>query len=259
MSSKNFDLYSEYYNLFYADKDYKNESGFIHELINNHGKGSNHILELGCGTGGHAEFLASFGYGIHGIDQSEKMLEKARHRIKNLNKDFSNKVIFSNADLKEFKLNNKFDVVVSLFDVMSYITENDDLKLVFSNVRRSLKKNGLLIFDCWYGPGVYIQEPKIRIKRLENNDVSILRISEPNFLYRKNIVVVNYEIYIRNKSDDITSCIKECHPMRCFFEDELNELLGQFGFVPIFLTEWFNKAPVSEKSWSVLFGYQLIS
>lgn len=36
------------------------------------------LLDLGCGTGEHARFLASHGFGVVGIDSSESMLGKAR-------------------------------------------------------------------------------------------------------------------------------------------------------------------------------------
>jgi 2-polyprenyl-3-methyl-5-hydroxy-6-metoxy-1,4-benzoquinol methylase len=39
---------------------------------------SRRVLDLGCGTGEHARFLATKGFSVVGIDASESMLAKAR-------------------------------------------------------------------------------------------------------------------------------------------------------------------------------------
>jgi predicted TPR repeat methyltransferase len=41
-----------------------------------HDFGARSILELGCGTGIHAEFLAKVGYHVSGVDLSEGMLAR---------------------------------------------------------------------------------------------------------------------------------------------------------------------------------------
>ena len=56
----------DYYDLFYADKDYKLEANYIHKKIQEYNLNSYSILELGCGTGKHAINLIKFGYEILG-------------------------------------------------------------------------------------------------------------------------------------------------------------------------------------------------
>ncbi len=55
--SKTFDLYSEYYDLLYKDKNYKKEADYIASLIKTNAPHTKSILELGCGTGKHASLL----------------------------------------------------------------------------------------------------------------------------------------------------------------------------------------------------------
>ena len=49
----NFNLYSEYYDLLYNDKDYNSEAGYISDCIKSNFSHANSILEFGSGTGRH--------------------------------------------------------------------------------------------------------------------------------------------------------------------------------------------------------------
>ena len=56
--------YSEYYDLFYADKDYVAEVAFVRDIIQRHKPNARSILDLGCGSARHAvEFARA---GLHG-------------------------------------------------------------------------------------------------------------------------------------------------------------------------------------------------
>jgi len=67
-------LYSQYYDLLYQDKDYIAEVDYIENLIKSHSREVKTILDLGCGTGKHDELLCDKGYTVHGVDISKEML-----------------------------------------------------------------------------------------------------------------------------------------------------------------------------------------
>ena len=115
-------LYSQYYDLFYSDKDYHGEAEYIDSLIKNSSKNTKAILDMGCGTGKHASLLCDKGYSVHGIDLSEDMLKIAETR----RNDREEQLSFSHSNIQELDL-KKFDVVVSLFHVMSYQNSNEEL------------------------------------------------------------------------------------------------------------------------------------
>ncbi|MBT4444965.1 MAG: class I SAM-dependent methyltransferase, partial [Waddliaceae bacterium] len=119
------DLYAGYYDLLYNDKDYKAEAKFVDSLIKKYNATANTMLDVGCGTGKHAEIFADMGYAVHGIDLSEDMLAIARKQSK------SDNVTFSKADVTAMKLDEKYDTIVSLFHVMSYQTTNEALIKAF--------------------------------------------------------------------------------------------------------------------------------
>ena len=70
-----FQKYSQYYDLFYQDKDYEAEAVFVNKIIKSHLPKAKMILEFGCGTGRHAFKLSAKGYQVHGVDSSDRMLE----------------------------------------------------------------------------------------------------------------------------------------------------------------------------------------
>lgn len=52
-----FGHYARYYDLLYDDKNYANESEFMHQCIQHHRPTGTRMLELGCGTGKHVRLL----------------------------------------------------------------------------------------------------------------------------------------------------------------------------------------------------------
>jgi SAM-dependent methyltransferase len=243
--------YSQYYDLLYLDKDYKGEVKYISNLINKFNSGANSILELGCGTGIHACMLAREGFEILGIDLSESMITQANKRREEMTPSELSKVRFEKGDVRNFKINKKFDIVISLFHVASYQVLNDDLQSYFNTAAEHLKNTGVFIFDFWYGPAVLTDLPKVRVKKFENQLVSVIRIAEPMIHFNKNIVDVNFTISIVNKESKQFEEIKECHSMRYLFIPEIEMYLRNFNFSKFTTEEWMTGSDVNEKTWGV--------
>src|SRR6266581_5500689 len=73
--------YAAAYDDLYQDKDYLAETDLIENVFKLYGQSTvRRVLDLGCGTGGHAVVLAARGYEVVGIDRSAEMLERARAR-----------------------------------------------------------------------------------------------------------------------------------------------------------------------------------
>ena len=156
-------------------------------------------------------------------------------------------------DCSEFNLDKKFDAVISLFHVISYITENNKLIKTFQNVYNHLKQNGIFLFDVWYSPAVYNLKPETRIKRIENEELKIVRLAEPFLNYNKNIVDVNYEVIIEQKSSEKITRINETHPMRHFSFPEIQLLASFCGFEIVEAEEWMTGKKPTENTWGVCF------
>ena len=179
--------YSRYYDLLYRDKDYAGEAAYVHGLIERHRPGSVSILDLGCGTGRHDFCLTQLGHELTGVDLSHEMLAVAE-REKAAFQGPRAAPTFVQGDVRSVRLGKSFGVVVSLFHVMSYQTQNQDLLQALVTIREHLKPGGLFIFDCWYGPAVLSDPPVVRVKRLEDANIQVTRLAEPVMHANDNLV-----------------------------------------------------------------------
>jgi predicted TPR repeat methyltransferase len=241
-----FEDYASYYDLLYKDKDYKKESDYIYELIINNNNNNNNlrILDIGCGTGIHANILAEKGHNIVGIDLSKEMIDIA-NRKKRVNTDFFH------IDASSYKFQQKFDIILSLFHVISYQSTNAQLFQFLENASLHLNNNGLFIFDFWYGPAVLSIKPSIRVKRLQNSTITLHRTAESEINIRRNTVDVNYNLLVRNNLESTFTEVNETHRMRYFFEVELEEYLSKYGFKIIKFEEWLTSSKPNSETWGV--------
>lgn len=242
------DLYSQYYDLLYQDKDYIAEVEYIEDLIKTHSSETRSILDLGCGTGKHDELLCNKGYTLHGVDISEEMLGIAEIR----RKDKEDKLTFSQSDITQLHLNQKFDTIISLFHVMSYQNTNTALDKVFTGVRDHLNEDGLFIFDFWYGPAVLTDLPKTTIKRLENEHIKVTRVAESKMHAQLNTVDVNFNVFVTQKENGTSIEKRELHIMRYFFDTELEILCDKHGFKIENKYKWLEKKQPNFDTWNVV-------
>jgi SAM-dependent methyltransferase len=245
--------YANYYDLLYEDKDYKSEAKHVNEVLKKCMCEIQSILELGCGTGAHAVHLIRSGYTIHGVDLSEAMLTRAERNKKNLDSSLSRRLSFSKGDIRDVRLEDTYDAVIALFHVISYLPNNEDIMAVLSTARSHLKKGGIFLFDCWYGPAVLSQQPEVREKRFENDRFRILRVAEPKMIANANIVEVNYRLSVEEKANGRIEKIEETHRMRYFFKPEIEMFLSLAGFQLVEFFEWMTGLEPGLNTWNVCF------
>ena len=117
-----FNDYANMYDLFYKDKDYSAGCHYVIDLINKYSElPISSILDIGCGTGGHALIWAKDGIDVAGLDMSPTMLKYANEKVSELELPIS----FIEGDVRSFDIGRKFDAVTAMFAVMSYQTQTD--------------------------------------------------------------------------------------------------------------------------------------
>ena len=135
--------FAKVYDLFMDNIDYPRWCRYLTELLKKYGVPEGLVLELGCGTGTMTELLASQGYDMIGVDNSEEMLAKAiEKRVES-----GQNILYLLQDMREFELYGTVRAVVSVCDSMNYILTEEDLLQVFSLVNNYLDPGGIFVFD----------------------------------------------------------------------------------------------------------------
>lgn len=242
MSHTVFNAYSRYYDLLYRDKDYVAETNYIAGLLDRFGVTGKDLLEFGSGTGKHGRLLAECGYRVTGIERSAEMVAQAE-----VAPGFS----CQQGDICTVQLGQTFDVVLSLFHVVSYQTTNEAVQAVFVRAAEHLQTGGLFVFDVWYSPAVYAQKPEVRVKRMAEDAIEITRIAEPVLHPNENRVDVNYTIFARDITGGAVKTFSETHPMRHFSLPELDLLARINGFAVVGTEEFLTGSRPGEETWGV--------
>jgi SAM-dependent methyltransferase len=239
--------YAGAYDALYHDKDYAAECDLLERVFGEHASSRvERVLDLGCGTGGHAALLTERGYTVLGVDRSEDMLRAARER--------GGAARYVLGDITRLELGEQFDAVVIMFAVLGYQLTNADVQAVLAGARKHLKPGGLLFGDVWYGPAVLAQRPSERVKVIEPGGAGqIIRVASGELEVRRNVCTVAYHLW-RLDDGRLIAETRERHPMRYFFEPELELLLADAGFTLVRLGSFPNidEAP-SERTWNVAF------
>lgn len=241
--AETFGLYSKYYNLLYGDKDYSAEVAYVVKQLKTFAPSAKSILEFGSGTGVHGMLLQNEGYTVLGLERSESMVAEAR--LKGFNCEVT--------DVTQFTLETKYDAVVSLFHVVSYLTDNASLVNAFRNANTHLNKDGLFLFDVWYTPAVYEQKALPRIKKMQNKELSITRFAEPKIDVNRNLVDVQFTVVTKETDTGKTDELFESHPMRHFSIPEIGLLAELTGFKILKAEEFLTGNEPSDKTWGVCF------
>ena len=92
------------------------------------------VLELCCGTGHFAKWLAEQGYRVTGIDRSQAMLRYARKRLRPGQ-------LFQ-ADVRHFRLRHRASAAVCFYNSLNQFLEPDSVRAVLASSFRNLNPGG---------------------------------------------------------------------------------------------------------------------
>jgi SAM-dependent methyltransferase len=240
--------YAEAYDGLYAQKDYDAECGFVRDMAEQYGRGTR-LLDLGCGTGRHALRFCELGFTVTGVDRSEDMLARARARVGATPR--ADALRFEYGDIHDYRANRTFDVVTMLFSVVGLQVADAELRATFDTVRRHLEPDGLLVFDCWYGPAVLAQRPSERVKRVTHADGTLVRAGRGVLDANAQTCTVHYDLWWMAR-DAPARHAEENQTVRFFFPFELELLLERSGLALRRLCDFeAPQRPPSEQGWNV--------
>ena len=175
------------------------------------------IAELGCGTGTMTGLLVEEGLDVMGLDISSDMLAEARKKYPDIS--------FLEADMCDFKLPEKKDVIVSICDSINYVLTTEDLVKTFSSVRENLNEGGIFIFDL---KTKFFFENALDGRTYRDRGSGFRCTWKNHFDASSNIHSYLLDIKVKDGSKWVST--KEVHRQRAFAAREIIEAAKLSGF-----------------------------
>jgi len=172
---------SVFYHQLYSNRSEKEARDFIDVLLDELTPPANaSMLDLGCGAGRHAKYLASKAFKVTGLDLSASSIRTA--------KKFESNLHFARHDMRNPFGKNSFDYVFNFFTSFGYFKNEEENHQVIRNVYDALKPGGLLVLDYLNvvvaGQGQLAQETK----EIDGIVYHITRWMDEKFIYKKIVI-----------------------------------------------------------------------
>ena len=206
-------------------RDIKGICDSLEQILKRH-TNSKGLVDLGCGTGRFAVELAKRKYRVCGIDIGEEMLNVAKKKAKRAGL----RITFVKADMKDFMLPQKADVIWARGSIGDLIRLSDLQKALF-NIRRNLSTNGIFVLD------VRDFNHHFRIhKKSTVSDTRILKQGNRTLTFRfvlnlnKKSRIASIRGQVQIKGLRGLKTIRTRHALRYFTKQGLAKLLTNAGF-----------------------------
>ncbi len=141
-----FEKIAKYYSLLFDETArLKNERKLLTDIINSY-RPHPQVLDLGCGTGMHSRFFATYGAKVMAVDISPTMLHIAKENSTSSNNSFYN-IDYIVADITSLPFNSKWDIILLLGNTLSLITDDEILRNVLQSLYNLTRLNGCLLIQ----------------------------------------------------------------------------------------------------------------
>lgn len=240
--------HAQLYDLFYSDKDYAGEAGFVHRSLE--ASGSVHrVLDVACGTGRHVIELAKLGYDVTGVDHSPDMIALAKGRVI----ETASGISFVCQDMRELDVTGRpFDAAVCLFDSIGYVVSNEGVMAALAGIRDHLKPGAPFVIEFWHAPAMIRSFDPVRVRRWETDDGEVVRISKTRLLPDRQAAQVDYTVFELRK-DGTYGSFEETQVNRYFSVPEMAGWLERTGFAdPEWHAGFTSSTDIGVDTWHVV-------
>jgi ubiquinone/menaquinone biosynthesis C-methylase UbiE len=213
---------AEIYDAIYQFKDYQTEAGRVAALIRQANPQARSILDVACGTGEHARWLASnHGFEVTGLDLDDALLAVARRKVPQGQ--------FICADMEAFDLGQQYDAVICLFSSIAYLVTLDRVSRAFERFRHHLQPEGIVLVEPWFEPGI-IDPARLSRRSVELEWGRVERLSQIAVDGRISRIHFQYKIETTAGRREVS----EVHELGLFTVAEMQAALATAGFSATF-------------------------
>lgn len=216
---------SPYYDLLYNNRDSKEAVSFIDKLLEYlRPPVDATMLDVACGTGRHARYLAERGYTVTGIDLSIRSINIAK-KLEN------ERLSFFQHDMRLPYRVNYFDLVFNFFTSFGYFETSRENDNALRTLKNALKPGGRLVLDYLNSTYVAAHLVHEEVKEIEDVVFDIRREME-NGKFLKEINILD-----RSRMQRTSFTESVCAFTRQDFEDmfarqglQITDIFGDYHF-----------------------------
>lgn len=225
---ENLDLYeasARYYDIWHEDQD--EDVKFYLKLAERTG---GPVLECMSGTGRVLIPVAQAGYDVVGVDRSPTMLDLCTTKVSFLKPDVQHRIEVVQANVKDFKLDRRFKLVVIPYNSFLHLLTTADQEAALANIREHLEDDGLFSFAV-FSPRLDRPEHLLRHRgtKLTAQGEIISWFEAQIFDQSSQRTTVTY-FYDISRQDKPVRRVTSVFTLRYIFHREARELLERSGF-----------------------------
>jgi ubiquinone/menaquinone biosynthesis C-methylase UbiE len=218
----------------------------IEAAVRERGRSPRSVLDIACGTGIVTELLARRGYApVWGVDLSPAMVAVARTKAAAR----GHAITYVEQDAAALDLGGRtFDLVVSLFDSLNYITDPGALRSAFRRIFLHTNPGGLFAFDL---NSMYALAHDLFTQT--GTDGPVRHVWKSYWDRETRTCRVEMAFWVRDADTGETRHFTETHVQRAYTVPEITEWLGAAGWIQIEVFSGYGNRPPGPKSDRLLF------
>jgi len=226
---------AELYDLIYGEfKDYEGEAASIAELIRGRHPGAETVLDLGCGTGRHAEILThEHGFRVDGLDLNPDFVAMAAERCPDGR--------FVEGDMADFELGRRYEVVLSMFSAVGYLLTLERVESMARSVAAHLVADGFALVEPWFTPDT-LHPGRCYLHTVDRPELKVARTSYSEIEEGVSRLYFHYLV----TTPDNTRHMEETHEMALFTRDQMRDAFQAGG---LRVVDYDEQGPISRGLW----------
>jgi SAM-dependent methyltransferase len=205
-------------------RDYSRECQFAHGLIQKYHPGAERVLDIGCGTGGHAIEMAQRGYDVTGIDESQDMINIALEKAKKAGVTIDFRCI----DFDDLSVISEFQAAYCLGYTFLYMTTYANVASFFETVHRVLLPQGVFLLDFINGWSLIEEFHRDKFV-YQHEGTTIFHFEQATLKKEERVKHIDF-YYLIDHHDGCVKTVFAEEDVRIFFNDEVRMLLSNCGF-----------------------------
>jgi len=204
----------------YLDASYRRTKNYQHEvdfILRRVGNNRGILIDVACGSGGHAELLSKAGFEVYAVDLNDGMLRLVRKNLP--------KARVFKQDMRDLQAPVKAGVLICMYNSINYNYSYAELTRTLKRFYDHLKPGGVLIFDTAFMKHTWKPGP-FNVETITTPEFEVARVNKS---YKKGsfgIVEIVFVIFEKGRKKLVETQNKIFLPER----DRILSLMKQVGF-----------------------------